>query len=37
MAMGIMAVGFIIGEFFPHAAASYFTTDQTLIRLSVEG
>lgn len=37
MAMGIMAVGFIIGEFFPHAAASIFTTDQTLIRLSVEG
>jgi putative MATE family efflux protein len=37
MAMGIMAVGFIIGEFFPHAASSIFTTDQTLIRLSVEG
>ncbi len=37
MAMGIMTVGFIIGEFFPHAAASLFTNDQTLIRLSVDG
>jgi len=37
MAIGIMTIGFLIGEFFPSAVASAFTRDQTLIQLAVEG
>lgn len=37
IAMGMMTLGFIIVEFFPHAVASLFTSDKTLIQLSIEG
>lgn len=37
MAMSVMLVGFLIGELFPHAVASVFTTDKTLIDLAAQG
>ena len=33
----VMTSGFLIGELFPHAVASVFTTDKKLIGLAVEG
>ncbi|MFM2292610.1 MAG: Multidrug export protein MepA, partial [Bacteroidota bacterium] len=33
----IMTAGFLIGEFFPHAVASLFTTDEKLTELAVKG
>jgi Na+-driven multidrug efflux pump len=32
-----MTLGFLIGELFPHAVASVFTTDQKLINMAAEG
>jgi putative MATE family efflux protein len=37
MATSAMTFGFLIGEFFPHAVASIFTTDKTLINMAAEG
>lgn len=37
MASIVMSFGFIIGEFIPHAVASVFTKDQTLIGLASNG
>jgi putative MATE family efflux protein len=37
LATGIMTLGFLACEFFPHFIASVFTTDQTLISLVVPG
>jgi len=37
LATGVMTAGFLIGEFFPHAVASIFTKDKTLIDLAVPG
>jgi len=37
MATAVMILGFLIGELFPHAVASIFTNDKTLINLSSEG
>ncbi len=37
LATGVMTLGFLISEIFPHAVASIFTTDQTLIDLAVPG
>ena len=36
-AVCITTTGFLVGEFAPHLAVSLFTTDEALIRLSVEG
>ena len=36
-AVGITTAGFLVGEFAPRLAVSLFTTDEELIRLSVEG
>ena len=36
-AVGITTVGFLVGEFAPRLAVSLFTSDEELIRLSVEG
>lgn len=36
-AMGITTAGFLVGEFAPRLAVSLFTSDEELIRLSVEG
>ena len=36
-AVGVTTAGFIVGEFLPRLAVSLFTTDEELIRLSVEG
>ena len=36
-AVGITTAGFLVGEFAPRLAVSLFTTDEGLIRLSVEG
>ena len=36
-AVGITTAGFIVGEFAPRLAVSLFTSDEELIRLSVEG
>lgn len=33
----IMTIGFVIGEFFPRAVASVFTTDLTLLELAIPG
>jgi len=33
----VMSLGFLIGELFPHAVASVFTTDQKLIDMAAEG
>jgi len=37
LATCVMTAGFLIGEFFPHAVASIFTKDKTLIELAVPG
>jgi len=37
LATCVMTAGFLIGEFFPHAVASIFTKDETLIELAVPG
>ena len=37
LATGVMTLGFLIGEFSPHAVASVFTTDKTLINMASEG
>ena len=37
MATSVMTFGFLIGELFPHAVASIFTTDKTLINMAAEG
>lgn len=37
MATAVMTVGFLIGELFPRAVATVFTTDQILIELASEG
>ena len=37
MATCVMTLGFLIGELFPHAVASIFTTDNTLINLASDG
>ncbi|MDD3320214.1 MAG: MATE family efflux transporter [Paludibacter sp.] len=37
MAVFVMTSGFLIGEFIPHAVASVFTKDQTLIGLASNG
>lgn len=37
LATGVMSVGFIIGEIFPHAVASVFTNDNELIEMVVPG
>jgi putative MATE family efflux protein len=37
MATGVMILSFIFGELFPHAVASVFTTDTTLINMAAEG
>jgi putative MATE family efflux protein len=37
MATSALTLGFLIGEFFPHAVASIFTTDKTLINMAAEG
>jgi Na+-driven multidrug efflux pump len=34
---GVMTVGFLLSEFFPHAIASVFTSNQQLIELVVPG
>jgi putative MATE family efflux protein len=36
-ATGVMLVGFLIGQFFPSAVASVFTTDEQLIEQAVRG
>ena len=36
-AVGITSAGFLVGEFAPRLAVSLFTSDEELIRLSVEG
>lgn len=37
LATGVMTLGFLVCEFFPHTIASVFTNDQTLINLVVPG
>jgi len=37
MSTAVMTLGFCIGELFPHAVASIFTTDKTLINMAAEG
>jgi Na+-driven multidrug efflux pump len=37
MATSSMTIGFLIGELYPHAVASIFTTDKTLINMAAEG
>lgn len=37
MATCVMTSGFLIGELFPHAVASVFTTDRALINIASEG
>jgi len=37
MAICVMTLGFLIGEIFPYAVASIFTSDQTLIDLAANG
>ena len=37
MATAVMTVGFLVGEIFPHAVASVFTTDKVLRELAVNG
>lgn len=36
-AMSVSTVGFLVGEFVPRLAVSLFTTEEELVRLSVEG
>jgi putative MATE family efflux protein len=37
LATGVMTVGFVISELFPHAVASVFTKDQDLINIAATG
>lgn len=37
LATAVMSLGFLISMFFPHAVASVFTTDQTLVDIAVPG
>lgn len=37
LAAGVMTTGFLLGEIFPHAVASAFTTDNDLIGIAVPG
>jgi MATE family, multidrug efflux pump len=37
LATGVMTLGFLLGEIFPHAVASAFTNDEELIGLAVGG
>jgi Na+-driven multidrug efflux pump len=37
LATGVMTVGFLISELFPHAVASVFTKDQDLINIAATG
>lgn len=37
LATGVMTVGFLISELFPHAVASVFTKDQDLINIAASG
>lgn len=37
LATSVMSIGFIVGEFFPRAVASLFTSDEGLISLVVQG
>ncbi len=37
LATGVMTVGFLVGEFFPHAVASIFTREDELIDIAVTG
>jgi Na+-driven multidrug efflux pump len=37
LATGVMTVGFLISELFPHAVASVFTKDQNLINIAASG
>jgi putative MATE family efflux protein len=37
LATGVMSVGFLISELFPHAVASVFTKDQDLINIAATG
>ncbi|HAL64821.1 MAG: MATE efflux family protein [Bacteroidetes bacterium 38_7] len=37
LATGIMTIGFLVSEFFPHAVASIFTRDEEMINIVVEG
>lgn len=37
LATGVMSIGFLVGELFPHAVASIFTRDEGLIDIAVTG
>lgn len=37
LATGVMMIGFIVAEFTPHAVASIFTRDETLVDIAVKG
>ncbi|MFV0593660.1 MAG: MATE family efflux transporter [Draconibacterium sp.] len=37
LATGVMVLGFLVGEFFPHAVASVFTREKELIDIAVSG
>jgi len=37
LATGVMLLGFLVGEFFPHAVASVFTREKELIDIAVTG
>ncbi|MBP7508204.1 MAG: MATE family efflux transporter [Prolixibacteraceae bacterium] len=37
LASGVVIIGFIVCQLFPHAVASMFTTDETLINLAAQG
>ncbi len=37
LATGVMTIGFLVGELFPHAVASVFTREQQLIDIAVPG
>ncbi len=37
LATGVMILGFLVGQFFPHAVASVFTSDEKLIAIAITG
>lgn len=37
LATGVVTLGFLLGEFFPHAVASVFTSDKELIEIAAPG
>ncbi len=37
LATGVMILGFLVGQFFPHAVASVFTSDEKLITIAITG